>query len=108
MITSFNVDLPWGKTLLSNHDYQKPHVMILLEVMVPKYPNLYYKAVFFFFIFFFSKIFLQSQTRRKIHFGGCEALPRKESLLLVFGNHDYQVMCFFPQGKIDVGEGNHN
>ena len=40
--------------------------------------------------------------------GGCEALPRKESLLLVFGNHDYQVMCFFPQGKIDVGEGNHN
>ena len=42
------------------------------------------------------------------YFGGCEALPRKESLLLVFGNHDYQVMCFFPQGKIDVGEGNHN
>ena len=40
--------------------------------------------------------------------GGWEALPRKESLLLVFGNHDYQVMCFFPQGKIDVGEGNHN
>ena len=57
-----------------------------------------------------KKVFLSSKIHRKffqthncilktltINVGGWEGLPEKESLLVFFGNHDYQVMFLFPQ-----------
>ena len=46
------------------------------------------------FIYFFGLYNTLSAGR---NVGGWEGLPQKESLLVFFGNHDYQVMFLFPQ-----------